>query len=356
METIQPPPLPPPPVPPRKLVFFAISGLSLALLAVAFVVWLLAICEDTKTSEHQIEVLRITVRLLLLGAVVPSFYALLKCRDAALPKLHDCAKLAIAFITCSSLMMVLAEVHYKKRQQALAKQSYNDLSNAAKELRNGVNRDLEKGENTTDKQAYLDRLQGIAKDIASKTSGDESRIMLASAAYLAELQKLGSSYSKAQGELDKGKVLQASLLTSREVIAQKRSLVTNFMWHNQQFIGFLKKSAQNYEAALRKQNISEANISLAMKGFRNRDRGRNACLLEIRQCDDDICRNYLNILDALDLHFDEWSFDAKTQSINIQNQNTRYMISLFYDEIEKAGSKQQAAQTKLLGINKNAPN
>lgn len=325
--------------------YAAFIGLALSVIALALMVWLLG---DSNSSPDAQLAVRLIFCLLQLAAIIPAFYALLNCRKYGYARSLDCARVTIGFVACMGIFIAVDQNLRKEWQKNAERQRTQAVEKAMREYNADLRKDFNRNGTITDDRERLNKLRAQTKEVSDKLSGNDKKLMLANTAYLDRMQKISAAYAKIQKEMEEAQVLDASNLSSREIIAQKRAIVVRLQQQNQLMTEFIRNSNTHLENELKQQNLPEKLIAEAMAGFRAKNLPRQKIMLEIRDCDEQICQATLHVLDTLHAHFGEWRVIPPSKLVQIDDDATRNILRGFYQEITDAAKKQTAAQQRLV--------
>lgn len=291
--------------------------------------------------------------LILLSGLIASIYALASVPRHGRPGLLG---RGLAGLVLNGVFLVLFSIGFvtafqKARSNSLQAQvELKRLQAANQEAQADMRKELQEKGSIESGEQQLERLQSQYKEAGEKLSGHHKVIMEASAAYAEALQREMKKYNAAVTAFQAAEVLNAGAIENQAQIAEKRTVVENFMAANASLTVFMKQSGQVYEKELRQRKLPEATLQEVLRGF-NRSAGlRQPLLMEIRTCDERLGKAALGALDLLDKQYGKWRYVAATEQINFTDDAAIDQYNGFMKEINQAAEDQAAAQEKLLSL------
>jgi len=256
------------------------------------------------------------------------------------------ASLGLALLALIGLIAVPG--YFRARTEALRRaEALKGVRSATEQLHNRAVANLTGSSN---QPIDLNQLQHTLDQAAHKTSGQVSEAMGIARDYVAQLQSHQHAYQTASHQLIQAKVLAPASLQRREDIAERKTVVSNFLDSNAAFRDFIAQSEANYRKALSNARISQSQREAALKGFKSSFEPQLPDILEIRGTDERLGNSMLTVLTLLETNWGHWRYDSNASMIRFENRAAINQYNEAMAAIRQARLDQAAAQKRLASV------
>jgi hypothetical protein len=229
-----------------------------------------------------------------------------------------------------------------------SRQAQREMNTAVSELHSNVQKSFDPKSGITN--VDLSGFQNQLKDASEKMPGEDALLVQATSAHVARIQNALKHYQVAAGKLRETEVLNNLNLTDKEQITSRREVVESFLARNTEFASIITNAEKNILADLARLQVSSAKTEQFMAGYRSKARLVDPLIIQIRQCDDQMGKAMLGVLDLLEADWGKWNYDSTASQTHFEKAASRESYRNFILAIQTAGSDQLRLQKKLISL------
>jgi hypothetical protein len=220
---------------------------------------------------------------------------------------------------------------------------------AADEMRQSLRQNFDPQHGVTNVDFAKTRAVRASLDqAAANATGDEAKILKATAAYFDRMDTAARTLKGASTVLESAKILQFTNMPTEEDFAKRRRIVQNCRAASEKVRAIITNSPAFYRAELQRLGMAPANVEKAVADIQMRSAVQHEFLCEVRDTDARVTDAMLEIFDLLERHPDHWRIRLSYPSFT--NSVTGSAYKQLLGQIEKAGKDQVEAQRKLVSL------
>ena len=235
-------------------------------------------------------------------------------------------------------------------QSVKARESLASVKQSIEEARQDVRRSFDTTNGIKANPEVFDKTVAAMKKASQQVEGESGVVMEASAAYLTELQKLSRLYDAEFKRLESANILDASTLTNKAQIAERKEIVQHFLKVNEDVDRFVAAGEENFRAEMMRRKVSQTRIDREVEAFRKASQSRTPLIRAIRASDKRIGNAMFNVMVLLEKDWGNWECDAKTGGVVFSDQAILDQYQASLDDIVASGKQQVALQHRLISM------